>query len=315
MAAAVERVREALACYDTLATTGGCRPSIVELGRQVEYAGTAYRHAQHPQLLRVLPDLLADARHAAADGRPAPTAHLLVRVYRLAAQVLVKLGEPDLAWLAADRPMTAAGSDPRRTAIAVVPLAQALRALSRGRLALSVTMTALHQLDAASPTKAPPERLTLTGTLLIEAALAAASYGDATTTGNLTDRAGRLANHNRDHSEFTPIVVDLARALAATSLGDNGQAIATHLHATSTYAWRRLPAEHRAAHLIDITRAHLAIGDHQAAGRALVTADQIAPGETRIRPAARAALTTVLRAGPSPADVTRLATTIGLTRR
>ena len=77
----------------------------------------------------------------------------------------------------------------------------------------------------------------------------------------------------------------------------------------------RLPAEHRAAHLIDITRAHLDLGDPDAAGRALVTADHIAPAETRTRPAARVALTAVLRAGPTPADVARLAATIGLTRQ
>ncbi|MEV4665668.1 hypothetical protein AB0J85_27435 [Micromonospora echinofusca] len=110
-------------------------------------------------------------------------------------------------------------------------------------------------------------------------------------------------------------MVDLARALTATTLGDNGLAIATHLRATHTDAWHRLPAEHRAGHLIDITRAQLALGDRHAAGRALVTADHIAPAETRLRPAAHFALTAVLRAGPTPADVTRLAATIGLARQ
>ncbi|WP_433386886.1 hypothetical protein [Micromonospora sp. KLBMP9576] len=79
-------------------------------------------------------------------------------------------------------------------------------------------------------------------------------------------------------------------------------------------AWHLLPAEHRAAHLIDITRAHLDLGDPHAAGQALVTADAIAPAEIRIRPAARTALTAVLRAGSPTADVTRLAATLGLTR-
>lgn len=55
----------------------------------------------------MLPDLLRDTRHvhhAKADEAAAAaggTADLLVRVYRLAALVLVKLGEADLAWLAA----------------------------------------------------------------------------------------------------------------------------------------------------------------------------------------------------------------------
>ncbi|WP_434089789.1 helix-turn-helix domain-containing protein [Micromonospora echinofusca] len=308
VAAALERVRESLARYDIPATD----TNMAELDQQVAYAHTAYRHAQHPQVLRILPDLLAGTRHA---HHTATAADLLVQAYCLAAQVLVKLGEPDLAWLAADRAMTTASGDPRRTAVAVVGLAQALRALRRGRLAMAVTMTAVEQLGPACCPNAVAEHAALTGTLLIEAALAAATYGDATTAGSLTDRAACLARDHDHDGGFGPVVVDLARALTATTLGDNDLAIATHLRATHTDAWRRLPAEHRAGHLIDVTRAQLALGDHHAAGRALVTADHIAPAETRLRPAAHAALTAVLRAGPTPADVTRLAATIGLARQ
>ncbi|MGC5309239.1 hypothetical protein [Micromonospora zamorensis] len=71
-----------------------------------------------PQVLRLLPDLLCDSR-----TQPGDTADLLVRVYRLAAQVLVKLGEADLAWLAVDRAMTAASGDPWRTGLAAISLA------------------------------------------------------------------------------------------------------------------------------------------------------------------------------------------------
>ncbi|MFY1577897.1 helix-turn-helix domain-containing protein [Verrucosispora sp. WMMD703] len=300
VAAAVERVREALVRYDTPA---GC---VADMDRQIAYAYTAYRHAQHPQVLRTLPDLLTAARHA-------PAVDVLVGAYRLTAHLLVKLGEPDLAWLAADRAMTAAHGDPRRTATAVLPLAQALRAQRRGRLALAVSSTALRNLDPVLPSDAPPEHAVLAGTLMVEAALAAASHGDASTAGSLADQATRRAQRCQDSDGFGPTAVDLARALTATILGDHALAVANHLTATRTDGWHRLPAEHRAAHLIDMSRAYLATGDHHAAGRALVTADQIAPAETRIRPAARAALAAVLRAGPTPADLTRLATTIGLT--
>ncbi|WP_309223860.1 helix-turn-helix domain-containing protein [Micromonospora sp. CP22] len=296
IAAAVERVREALVRYDTPADR------VTDLDRQLDYAYTAYRHAQHPQVLRMLPDLLTAARHAAAVD-------LLVGAYRLAAHLMVKLGEADLAWLAADRAMTTASGDPRQTGTAVIPLAQALRAQRRGRLALTVTTTALRHLDPAACPDAPPEQAALAGTLLVEAALAAASHGDASTADDLANQARQCP----DSDGFGPTTVELARALAATILGDHALAIAIHQAATRTDGWRRLPAEHRAAHLIDMSRAYLPIGDHRAAARALVTADQIAPAETRIRPAARAALTAVLRAGPTPADLTRLATTIGLT--
>ncbi|MEQ4304206.1 helix-turn-helix domain-containing protein [Plantactinospora sp. B6F1] len=322
---AIERVRAALACYPTPATTTDepQQPSPpAHLDSRLRHAWAAYRHAHHPQVMRLLPDLLTDIRHAETTAGTEHTADLLVRVYRLAAQTLVKLDAADLAWLAADRAMAATGGDPRRTAVAAVPLAQALRALDRGRLAMAATITAAHRLLPAHSRATTPNDLALAGTLLAEAAIAAASCADATAAHDLANRATRLATALGDHPRpdngdlgFGPTTVDLARALIATELGDSQQAIATHQHATASGAWNRLPAEHRAAHLIDIVRAHLDAGDPQAAGRALVTADRIAPAETRTRPTARAALTAVLRTGPTPADVTRLAATVGLTRR
>ncbi|MEH0986375.1 helix-turn-helix domain-containing protein [Micromonospora sp. CPCC 205556] len=322
---AVERVREALARHDVpgSGSDGQRTPSSVrELDRQVGYAWAAYRNGHHPQVLRMLPDLLGDSRRVhrtlTAD---AFAADLLVRVHRLAAQVLVKLGEANLAWLAADRAMTAATGDPRRAGLAAVSLTQALRALRRGRLAMTAALTAVHQLDPAPSRDTAPDDVALTGTLLIEAALAAAACGDAAAA-DLADHAAHLATvhggqHHRDDEGigFGLTAVELARAVTAMSVGDHHRAIATHRRATDVDVWHRLPAEHRAAHLIDITRAHLDLGDAGAAGGALVTADSIAPAEVRIRPAARTALTAVLRAGPTPADVARLAATVGLTRQ
>ncbi|GAB3800470.1 helix-turn-helix transcriptional regulator [Micromonospora zhanjiangensis] len=320
-AAAVDRVRAALACYDPPgAHRGPPPPATPELADQVGYAWAAYRHAQHPQVLRLLPDLLTAARRT---PRSAPTTDPLVRVYRLAAHVLVKLGEPDLAWLAADRAIGTAVSDPHRTGLAVIPLAQALRSLDRGRLALAATITAVHRL-APPPAREPaPAEAALAGTLLVQAALAAAGCGDASSAHELTVRATDLAHgygdkldhDGADELGFGPTVVEIARALVALELGDNERAIATHLEVTGSDRWPRLPAEHRAAHLIDITRAYLNVGDHRAAGHALVTADRLAPAETRLRPAARTALAAVLRAGPALADVTGLATAVGLMRQ
>ncbi|SCF48477.1 Helix-turn-helix domain-containing protein [Micromonospora matsumotoense] len=313
--AAVERVRAALARHDAPASAP-IGAAVRQLDDQAGYAWTAYRNGQHPQVLRMLPGLLVDSRHAChVSLADPPVLELLVRVYRLTAQTLVKLGDAHLAWLAADRAMMAATrGDPLRIGLAAVSLTQALR---RGRLATTAALTAVRQLDPAVTHGHPPASA-LTGTLLIEAALAAAGHGDAATAHDLTERAAHLAadheRHDQDGVTFGPISIDLARALTATRLGDHHRAVALHRRATDQEGWRRLPAEHRAAHLIDITRAHLDLGDHDAAGRALVTADRIAPAETRTRPAARVALTAVLRAGPTPADVARLAATIGLTR-
>ncbi|SCG60365.1 Transcriptional regulator, contains XRE-family HTH domain [Micromonospora rifamycinica] len=322
---AVERVREALARYDVPRLGSDDQPtsSLRQPADQVGYAWTAYRSGHHVQVLRMLPDLLDDSRRACrVRSEDTGAADLLVRVYRLAAQVLVKLGEADLAWLAADRAMSAAADDPRRAGLAAVSLAQALRTLRRGRLAMGAAAAAVHRLDLVPSRTCLPEEPTLTGTLLTEAALAAASCGAVAAAAEFTERAAQLAathgeGHHDEHDGITfgPTTVELTRALTAMRFGDHYRAVTAHRLATGGDAWHRLPAEHRAAHLIDITRAHLDLGDYQGAGRALVAADGIAPAEARLRPAAHAALTAVLRAGPTAADVARLAAAIGLTRQ
>ncbi|MFV2009301.1 MULTISPECIES: hypothetical protein [unclassified Micromonospora] len=75
-----------------------------------------------------------------------------------------------------------------------------------------------------------------------------------------------------------------------------------------------LPAEHRAAYLVDAARAYLDVADFTAAGRWVVEADRVAPAEIRSRPSARTLVAEISRHGPQVAGVARLATALGLTR-
>ncbi|MDG4774977.1 helix-turn-helix domain-containing protein [Solwaraspora sp. WMMD792] len=321
--AAVEHLRAALARYDT-PTPDQPAPSVEELYRRIQYAHSAYQHAHYPQLLRTLPDLLTHTRHTTTAHARSDADHLRTRVYRLTAHLLTKLDEPHLAWLAADRAIATAAGHPRHTAAAAIALAQALRALHRPTLATRAALTAVPLIDPAATNDAAPDDHALAGTLLIEAALAAATGNDPTTAHQLTDRADKHAATSHDQRRpddgdttmtvFGPTAVALARAQVAAALGNPHQAITHHQHATAGHGWRELPAEHRAAHLIDITRAYLDTGNPTAAARAIIAADQIAPAETRTRPTAHAVVATLLRTAPTP-DLTRLATTIGLTPR
>ncbi|MBB4960755.1 transcriptional regulator with XRE-family HTH domain [Micromonospora polyrhachis] len=114
VAGAVEQVGAALACYDSPGAGVDEHQPPPSVAAQLAYAWTAYQHADHPQVLRMLPDLLHDARTLAATTGPAHTLDLLVQVHRLAAHLLVKLGEPNLAWLAADRAIATAAGNPHR---------------------------------------------------------------------------------------------------------------------------------------------------------------------------------------------------------
>ena len=291
----VDAVRTALARYHH-------RPqgtvTAQQAADQVAYAWMAYQHARYPQLLGALPDLL-DATHG--------TRSLLASAYRLTASVLVKLDHADLAWLAADRAVAAAGG-PTLNATATIALAQTLRALGHHHLALTAALAAADSAEDDS----------VRGTLYLQAGLAAAGNGDRRNAHDLLGHAAALADrHTGDtdphHTGFGPVAVQLARSLASHRLGDTTEAILRHVHAIRSEGWRRLPPEHRAAHLIDAARFYLDTGQHSRAGRVLLHADTVAPAEVRNRPVARTLLTDIIRGGPAAADVARLATALGLT--
>ncbi|MFI9643332.1 helix-turn-helix domain-containing protein [Micromonospora sp. NPDC051925] len=312
----VDGIRAALAQYDVLWAGSGDRPALPagELDRRVGHAWLSYEHADYPRLVRMLPGLLGDAQRSQAADDGDETTALLVQSYRITASVLVKLGEPELAWLAADRAMAVSCGDRQLTAVAAIPLGQALRASGRGRLAMAVTIAAARRVTPA----APPD-LSLCGALLVEAALAAATCGDAQSTEELIDQAAKIAGRvgdSRDHhrTSFGPATVEVARVTAAVALGDGGTAVTWHEKAVSGSGWKLLPAEHRAAHLVDAAQAYLHVGDLLRAGRALVDADRTAPAEVRLRPAARTVIAHVMRGGPAPAGVANLAALVGLTR-
>jgi transcriptional regulator with XRE-family HTH domain len=314
----LDALRAALARYPTVPAAPVAR--VGELGRRVGHAWLSYEHAHYPQLVRALPGLLGDAQQAHAADPAGEAAGLLVQAYRVMAATLVKLGEPDVAWLAADRAMAVAAADPLREAGAAVPLGQALRAAGRGRLAMGATIAAAHRIAPIVPHEGPPEELALCGTLLVEAALAAAGCGDGRGVEELVEQAAEIAERvgegreQRHGVSFGPTAVEAARAVAAVELGDGGTAVAWHEKATGGVGWARLPVEHRAAHLVDAARAYLLVGDLMRAGRALVEADRVAPAEIRCRPVARTVIAELVRGGPVPADVARLADVVGLTR-
>ncbi|WBB78792.1 helix-turn-helix domain-containing protein [Micromonospora sp. WMMD882] len=314
----VDAVRAALARYDFTPPGRIHQPTVpvTELRRRVGHAWLTYQHAHYPQLLRILPGLLRDVQraHAAQPERPAD---LLVQVYRATSSVLVKLGQAELAWLAADRALTVAAGDPLLAAVAAIPLAQSLRALGGDRLALAVALAAGHSIAAPRPEDSTPGELSVLGTLLLQAALAAASRGDPSGVQELTDQAAGIAElvgdgHDHHWTCFGRTAVELARIAAAVELGDAAGAISRHEKITGEDQWVRLPAERRAAYLVDAARAYLQVGELAAAGRLLLDADRVAPAEIRSRPAARTVIAAVARGGPATAGVAHLASVLGI---
>ncbi|WP_405107644.1 helix-turn-helix domain-containing protein [Micromonospora sp. NBC_01405] len=315
----VERISEALSTYEIALGRPAARRDVVTADRlvhTVEHAWIMFAHARYPQVIALVPDLLAGAQRVHADdpgwGRP-----LLVEAYRVTASLLVKLGEADLGWLAADRAMATATGDRRLVSAAAVQLGQALRAAGRARAAMSATLAAAYRIAPPDLDDGTPPELSLCGTLLVQAALAAARHGDDRATaeliGEAADMAARVGDgHDHHRTAFGPTAVDLARAAAALELGNAHDAVAWHEKTTKRDAWRWLPVEHRAAHLLDAARAYLQADDPISAGRLVIDADRTAPAEIRQRPAGREVLAQVARDPTAPTTLIHLAATLGV---
>ncbi len=315
----VERIRAALSSYDIALgrrVAGREVPSAAQVGRGVRHAWTSYQLGRYPQLIDVLPELLRGAQRGFAREAGAGRVSL-VEAYRVTAALLVKLGEGDLAWLAADRAMSVATGDVVLVAAAAVQLGQVLRATGRAGLAVSTMRSAAYRIAVLGLDGGPPSHLSLCGALLVQAALAAARHGDERAAAGLLDEAADLAarvgeGHDHHRTGFGPTAVTTARTLAAVEWGDPATAITWHRQAIGGDGWRWLPAEHRAAHLIDTARAHLQADDPANAARVLLEADRIALAEVRHRPAARDLLAQLTRNPYAPAAIIQLAATLGV---
>ncbi|GIJ22519.1 helix-turn-helix domain-containing protein [Micromonospora lutea] len=192
-ASGVERLRAALARYHVEVPPEPL--GLAQLRAGLDHAWQSYRHARYPVLLDSLPGLLDATRQAQAARFGRVADELLMTAYGLVALVLVKVGQGESAWLAADRGMAVAQAtgDPRLTGVATIPLAQALRAVGRRRSALDAALVAARRVAPSGDPANNPTDIPLRGTLLLQAGLAAGGLGDGRYAVELLGKAAALA--------------------------------------------------------------------------------------------------------------------------
>jgi transcriptional regulator with XRE-family HTH domain len=182
------------------------------LGKVVEALPGLIRSAQ------ALEDLDGSSGH----GRWAVSA----RIHHLAASALSKVGEADLAWLAAERAMHAAdqADDPLVLASAARAGTHALLASGRYSDAMDLGLTAAKFLSEHMD-EDDPGALSLLGMLYLRTAAASARHDDRSTTTELlglasaaADRLGEDANYWL--TAFGPTNVEMHRIATALDLGD-----------------------------------------------------------------------------------------------
>ena len=202
----------------------------VRAGKAWELAH-AGRYADLTDLLRgLIPDLETAARALPEAERP-EVFELMAAAYQACSAALDKLGEPEAAWIAADRAMSAA----ERAGNPLLVAAGAFRLVF-------VFMSARHYAQAEETARTAadalwhladdgiPEAMSLWGALTLQRAVVAARTGDGDTAYAHLDRARDIAvrlgpGRNDFNTEFGPANVGLFEVAVAVELGDAGRAL------------------------------------------------------------------------------------------
>jgi hypothetical protein len=213
---------------------------------------------------------------------------------------LSKVGESDLAWIAAERAMQAAD-----TADNPLVLASAARSGTHALLAVGRFDDALQLGDAAAKWLTPrmnagdAAALSLYGMLHLRSATAAARHQDRGIANELLDKAetaaealGEDANHWQ--TGFGPTNVALHRISAGLDLGD----VPFVVERSEEIDTAAMPVERQVMHLIDYARALSLVAKDQDAVQVLLTAEEKSPQLVRHSAIAREVVRTLYRRAP-----------------
>ncbi len=310
----VPAIRDALMAPRRLSRTlfsSAMSPEYIDpspVAQLVEGAWSGYQKGDLGRVVATLPGLIKTCQSleaASADDAAyrRVCSAVSARVHHLAATTLSKIGEADLAWIAAERAMQAAdeADDP-------LVLASAARSGTHALLAVGRFDDALELGDVASKWLLPrmaagdPAALSLYGMLYLRTAVAAARHQDRSTANELLSHAGNAAGRlgidaNYWQTGFGLANVELHRLSAALDLGDISQVI----ESAPRIGVDHLPVERQVTHLIDFARALSLVAKDEEALQALLTAEKKAPGIVRHSTAVREVVRSMYRRAPATA--------------
>ncbi|MCC3769723.1 helix-turn-helix domain-containing protein [Streptomyces sp. UNOC14_S4] len=273
-------------------------PPIPDLQAAVEEAWTLAHSDRFAELSATLTSLIPYAEGAAraAKGRERVQAYgLLARAYQALSAAFVRQGEPDAAWVAADRSIAAAERSGQVMGVfaGTYRLAHAFVRLRRYDQAEHTARSASEALgEYVARTEEPsPEALSLQGSFHLVLALVHARTGNRSDARREIETARSVASalgeDRNDHNlEFGPTNVELHAVSIAVELGDAGEAldIGERVDASG------LSPERQARFALDTGRAHAQLRHVEQALACFLDAERLSPGMVRTHVAARAAI-------------------------
>ncbi len=240
----------------------------------------------HTDLGRALPGLLSDANaayRASADRRAA--ARTLAGAYQVTRQWLHHIPDGELAWIAADRAMSAAreADDPHLIALGAWALSASYRRAGQQDEATRICLAAADELKARLDASQPdPALLADYGMLHLAASVSAAQSDEDSRAWALhrvaEDAARALGEHYDPWTAFGRGNVDIHGLALRAELGraDDVVEYSSRLHIDD------MPSvERRAAALINTARGYVRRGEDEAAALVLLDAEKISQEEVR----------------------------------
>lgn len=230
-----------LAVRDALLSTGDlpgidgptqdeeCTP-IADLEAMVRSGWDMYWNGRLADLAGLLPGLIAEAR-AVREQSGAAASRPLAQSYQLAADLMVHVGNDDLAMIAAERALAtaAAGNDELQHATLAGTASWVLLHQARLEDAERVAKRAAEKIEPRM-SSASPEHLTVWGALLLTAAAPAATASKTdnvdTYLGLARSAAGRFGQDRHDYwVSFGPTQVAMQATYTHAVLGNPGRAL------------------------------------------------------------------------------------------
>jgi transcriptional regulator with XRE-family HTH domain len=307
----IPAVRDALMAPQRLSKRlfgGGVEPEYVDpkpVARWAEDAWSDYQGGRIGKVVAALPRLIKTAQQMESAGGDGSSykrqcAAVSARIHHLAATTLSKVGESDLAWIAAERAMQAAdvSDDP-------LVLASAARSGTHALLAVGRFEDALELGDAAARWLTPrmndgdAAALSLYGMLHLRSATAAARHNDRGIANELLSKAETAAealgeDSNYWQTGFGPTNVALHRISAGLDLGDVPFVVQRSQEIDTT----SMPVERQVMHMIDYARALSMVAKDDDAVQVLLTAEEKSPQLVRHSAIAREVVRTLYRRAP-----------------
>ncbi|MYS43671.1 helix-turn-helix domain-containing protein [Streptomyces sp. SID5998] len=261
--------------------------SVDRLREQIADGWTQYHSAEFDTVMKALPELIADARAAAASGdddlRGAGFA-ALGKALQLAGHVAVRMGKTDLALTSLERAIEAAkrSSDPLLVPMIVNSMAWTYQRQGRLEDALAIALRVADDMAGAGRTDTA-DGLKVWGALTMSAATSAARSGDYERAAAMMETAEREAarvaklpdgGDNRMVSVFSPSSVRIERVRLAVQYGHPHDALTL---AKGMRLSKDTPPSWRTWLLLDVARAHTDIGDAAGAVKTLESLRRVAP--------------------------------------